>query len=129
MAVSVPSNPQILQVKNVAINLAQNAGTYTDATATGGDIWCEVVAAFVSTAAGGLTSASISTNTATVPVSIVGSTILASLTASVALTLVGTSFVLPSTKAIQHTIVGTGNAGLITLVVKWAPLTAGATLV
>lgn len=131
MAVSeaAKNTTNLLQVKPVSINLAQVAGTYTDATATGGDVWVEVVAAFVKTAAGGLTSALIEANHATASKSIVASTLLASITGDALLTLVTTSFVLPANRVIRHTIVGTGTAGEIILVVKWSPITPGATLV
>lgn len=118
-----------LNVTPFSINLAQNAGTYTAATATGGDVYIEIATAYVKTAATGLTSALIVTNHATAPKSIVASTLLASITGDASLTVVTTSFILPSTKAIQYTIVGTGSGGVITLVTKWSPVTAGATLV
>lgn len=124
-----PIDPQIPRVKVASFNLAQNAGNYTLFTASGGDVWVEVEQAYVKTAAGGLTSALIETNHAGVAKSIVASALLVAITSELLMTVVVPKFVLPSTKVIRGTIVGTGNAGEILLVVKWAPITAGAVLV
>lgn len=121
-----PSGADALRIKNGVFNLSQSAGTYDILTATG-DVWIEVSAAYIKTAGVGLTSCTIQTNHST-PKSIVASTLLVGLTIDTALAVVTASFLLPSTKKIQGTIVGTGSGGEIDVVIKYAPLTAGATL-
>lgn len=116
---------QIRYIKGT-FNLNQAAGTYNLLTAAG-DVWVEVVAAYVKTAAGGLTSVSIQTDHTT-PKSIVASALLAAVTQDLSMVLVVSSFLLPTTKHISGTIVGTGSAGEIDLVVRWIPMTVGATL-
>lgn len=125
---TVTSDPQSLHVTSATFNMNHAAATLDLLTATNGDIWVEIEQAYVKVAPVGLTSISLQTNHAT-PKSIVASIVRASVTVELALTLVTTKFVLPSTKKIQGTIVGTGSAGDVILVVKWFPLTAGATLV
>lgn len=121
-----PSGLDSLRVKNGVLSLVHTAGTYDILTATG-DVWVEISAAYVKTAGSGLTSALIQTNH-TVPKSIVASTLAAAITLDLSMALVTTSFLLPDTKKIQGVIVGTGIGGEIDVIVKWAPLTAGATL-
>jgi hypothetical protein len=123
-----PSGIDQLKVKRGVFNLAQNAGTYDLLTATGGDVWVEVEQVFVRTAATGLTSVSIATDHTILGKTILASTLVASLTGDAILSLTTAKFVLPSGKKIQGVIVGTGSAGTVDVVVKWAPLTAGATL-
>lgn len=124
---TIPSDPAILRVKTATLNFAQTAATYDAFTATG-DVWVEVEQAFMKTVAGGLTSATIQTNHTAGAKSIVASTLVAALTADTILSVVTNKFVLPDTKKIQYTIVSNGNAGVGYLTIKWAPITAGATL-
>lgn len=126
MATNMPADPQILRTKAGTLNTNQNAGTYDILTATG-DVWVEVVSAYVYTAGTGFTSVAIATNHTT-PKSIVAALLVASATLDLAMTLVTTGFVLPSGKKIQGTLVGNGTGGLIYVTVKWAPITSGATL-
>lgn len=126
MPLFIPADPSIPRVKTAIFSLNQNAGTYDLLTATG-DVYIEILAGYAKTAGFGFTTAAIATNH-TVPKSIVAATAAASVTLDLAMTLVTTSFVLPSTKKIQGTIVGTGSAGEIDLIVRWSPITAGATL-
>lgn len=126
MPTIMPADPQILRTKAGTFNLAQVAATYDILTATG-DVWVEVVAAVATAAGTGFTTAAIATNHAT-PKSIVAAVAAASVTIDLALTLVSAAFVLKSGQKIQGTIVGTGSAGSVYVVVKYAPLTAGATL-
>lgn len=128
MGIFAPTDPQVLRTKTASFNLAQAAGNYTLLTATGGDVWVEIEQAYVKTAAGGLTSVLIETNHAGVSKSIVASALAAAITLELAMTIVTNKFVLPSGKLVRGTIVGTGNAGEVLLIVKWAPITAGATL-
>lgn len=107
-------------------NLNAAAATYSLLTATG-DVLVESVSAYVKTASGGLTSLTIQTDHTT-PKSIVASILNAAVTIDLAMTIVTAAFVLPSGKKITGTIVGTGNAGLIYVVARWVPLTAGALL-
>lgn len=119
------SADQIRYVKGL-FNLSQAAATYTLLTATG-DVWVEIVAAYVKTAAAGLTSLTVQTDHTT-PKSIVASALLAAVTQDLSMTVVTSSFLLPSTKHITGTIVGTGSGGEIDLVVRWFPMASGATL-
>lgn len=121
-----PTDPSIPRIKKGTFNLSQVAGTYDILTASG-DVWVEIQAAYVKTAAAGLTSALVVTDHAT-PKSIVASTLLASITLDTALTIVTSSFLLPSGKKIQGTIVGTGSSGEVSVVIRYTPLTAGATI-
>lgn len=116
----------IPRVKSGAFNVAQNAGTYDLLTASG-DVYIEILAAYVKVAGAGFTSCSIATNH-TVPKNIVASTLVASVTLDLSMSLVTTGFLLPSGKKIQGTIVGTGSAGEIDVIVRWAPVTTGAVL-
>lgn len=127
MGYTPPPGAANLQVKASPINFNQSAGTYDMFTASG-DVWVEIEQPFVAVAAGGLTSASIQTNHASGAKTIVASTARASLTADTILSVTTNKFILPSGKKIQLTIVGTGNAGNGYLVVKWAPISAGAFL-
>lgn len=124
---TIASPTDLMRIKTASFNLSQNAGNYTLLTATGGDIYVEIASAYVKTAAGGLTSALIETNH-TVAKSIVASALQAAITLDLDMTVVTAKFVLPSTKVIRGTIVGTGNAGEVVLIVKYWPITAGATL-
>lgn len=127
MSTWAPSDLNGIRVKTAVFNLAQAAGTYTLLTAVG-DVWVEVQQAYVKTAGAGLTSASIATNHNT-PKSIVASTLAASILQDATPSVVTNNFYLPSGKAIQGAIVGTGSAGEIDVVVKWAPVSAGSSLV
>lgn len=102
-------------------NLAQAAGNYTLATATGGDVLITKIQPFVVSAAGGLTSITLQSNNTT-PDTVLTSTLAAVLTSGKNLTALVTPFVLPSTKAIQYSIVGTGNAGSLTVAVEYESL-------
>lgn len=119
-------DPRVSRTAIGSFNLAQAASTYTLLTANG-DVWIEDIQAYVKTAAGNLTSVTIQSNHAT-PKSIVASILLAAILIDLQLTIVSGKFVLPDTKLITGTIVGTGNAGLIYVIAKWAPITTGATL-
>lgn len=127
---TTPASPSTVsdvpRVKVGVFNTAQAAGTYDLLTATG-DVYVEVLSAYAKTAGGGFTTAAVATNHTT-PKSIVAAAVAAAVTLDLAMTLVTTAFVLPSGKKIQGTIVGTGNAGEIDVVVRYSPLTAGATL-
>lgn len=112
--------------RNVVFNLAQVAGTYTLATATG-DVWIEIVGAYVKTAATGLTSATVVTDHAT-PKTLIAAILLAALTIDSIPTVAIGSFMLPSGKRIQGTIVGTGTGGEMDIYVRWSPMTSGASL-
>lgn len=126
MSTFAPSGLDSLRVKSAVFNTNQNAGTYTLLTATG-DVYVEVSAAYVKTAGTGYTTAALSTNH-TVSKSIVAAAAVATVTLDLAMTLVTIAFMLPSTKVIQGTLVGNGTGGEIDLVIKWAPMTAGATI-
>lgn len=118
----------VLRVQRFDASLIHTAGTYDIATATGGDMWVEIAAAQVTTAAVGLTSALLTTNHAT-PKVFVASTLLAALLLDSLLTVAVPVFLLPSGKKLQVTIVGTGSAGNIAIITKTAPASVGATLV
>lgn len=126
MPTTSPSSPLVPKYAVGSFNLAQAAATYTILTASG-DVFIDDIQAYVKTAAGGLTSVTIQSNHAT-PKSIVASILLAAILIDLQLTIVTGKFVLPDTKLITGTIVGTGNAGLIYVVARWIPITAGATL-
>lgn len=126
MTTVVRTDPSIPRVKQGSFNLAQNAGTYDILTAVG-DVLVEIEQVYVKTAAGGLTSAVISTTHAT-PKAVVASALMAAITIELIMTVVTSKFVLTNGQKIQGTIVGTGNAGLIYVIAKYTPLTAGATL-
>lgn len=121
-----PADQSIPRVKEAVFNTNQNAGTYDLLTATG-DVYVEILAAYVKIAGAGFTTAAIATNHGT-PKSVVAATAAASVTLDLAMTVVSAAFLLPSTKKIQGTIVGTGSGGEIDLVVRYTPVTAGATL-
>lgn len=123
-----PSSPQQLAIKSFDFSLAQNAGTYTIATASGGGVYVEVASVFTRVAGVGFTSFLLETNHGAAAKSIVASLIVASATIDSQLTIVTSSFVLPSTKLIRGTIVGNGSAGLVRIVTKWAPIDVGALL-
>lgn len=112
--------------KNVVFNLSQVAGTYNLATATG-DVWIEIVGAYVKTAATGLTSAVVVTDHAT-PKTLIASILLVALTIDSIPTIAIGNFMLPSGKHIQGTIVGTGTGGELDIYVRWSPMTSGASL-
>lgn len=124
-----PVDTGVLHVKAGTFNLSQVAGTYDILTATGGNVWVEIEQVYVTTAAAGLTSALIETDHTAGAKSIVASVLLAALTADSLQTIVTSKFLLPSGKKIRGTIVGTGSGGSISVIVKYAPITAGATLV
>lgn len=126
MPLSIQTDPAIARIKAGVFNTNQVAATYDLLTATG-DVYVEVLAAYVKTAGSGFTTAAIATNHTT-PKSIVAATAAASVTLDLAMTVVSSSFLLPSTKKIQGTLVGSGSGGEIDVVVRWAPVTAGATL-
>lgn len=128
MPVFNPTDQSIPRIKSGVFNTNQVAGTYDLLTATGGDVYVEVLSSYVKTAGAGFTSVSVDTNH-TVPKSIVASALLAAVTLDLSMTLVATSFVLPSGKKIQGTIVGTGSGGQIDVIVRYTPITAGATLI
>lgn len=119
-------NPQVPQVRQGSFNLNAAAGTYNLLTATG-DVYVEIQTCYVKTAAAGLTSVTVQTDH-TVPKSIVASIVQAVITLDLTMTVVTSSFVLPSGKKITGTIVGTGSGGEILVVVRYVPLTSGATL-
>lgn len=121
-----PTAPDQIRYAKGLFNLNQAAGSYILFTATG-DVWVEIVAAYVKTAAAGLTSITIGTDHTT-PKTIVASALLAAITADLSMTIVTSSFLLPSTKRIAGSIVGTGSGGEVDLVVRWVPMTTGATL-
>lgn len=121
-----PMDPSAPKIKAGVFNTSQAAGTYDLLTASG-DIYVEVLAGYVKTAGAGFTTAAISTNHTT-PKSIVAATAAASVTLDLAMTLVTASFLLQSGKKIQGIIVGTGSGGEIDIIVRWAPVSAGATL-
>lgn len=126
MPLFTPTDPALPRIKAGIFNLAQNAGTYDLLTASG-DVYVEVLAAYAKVAAVGLTSASIATDH-TVPKSVVASALAAAITLDLSMTVVTNSFVLQSGKKIKGTIVGNGSGGEIDVVVRWQPVTAGATL-
>jgi len=111
----------------LTFNLAQAAATYDLGTVSGGDILVLTAAPYNSVAAGGLTTAAITTND-TLPTAILAATALVTLTGGLNLTLFNTPFVLPSGKKIQGVIVGAGNAGTIKLAVRYQSLANGAVL-
>lgn len=120
-----PVTPVAEFPKNLVFNMSQVAGTYTLGTATG-DVWVEIVGAYVKTAAAGLTSVTVVTDHTT-PKVLIASILLAALTLdSIPVIAIG-SFLLPSTKRVQGTIVGTGSGGEMDIYVRWTPMSAGAT--
>lgn len=129
MAVSenLTSTASMAKMKTASFNLAQSAGSYDLLTASG-DVYVEVLSAYVKTAGAGFTSAAIATDHTT-PKSIVAAALVAAVTLDLSMTLVNTDFVLPNGKKIRGTIVGTGSGGEIVLVVRYSPITANATLV
>lgn len=130
MFVWAPTTPSdVPRIKQGSFNLSQAAGTYDILTATGGDVYVEVLQVFGKTAAAGLVSALVKTNHTAGDKSIMSSVLLVSLLGDAIHTIVTDKFVLPSGKKIQGTIVGTGSGGELAVVVRYTPLTAGATLV
>lgn len=127
MTVIDASQQFIPKLRKGVFNTSQVAGTYDLLTASGGDVWVEVLSAYVKTAGAGFTTAAINTNHTT-PKSVVAATAAASVTLDLAMTVVTASFLLQSGKKIQGTIVGTGSGGEIDLVVRYTPVDAGATL-
>lgn len=112
------------QFKSFTANLAQNAGTYTLATASA-DMVIKSISTFVATAPTGLTSITVQSNNATGDI-ILASTLLATMTAGKNLTPVSLPFVLPSTKLLTYTIVGNGTGtGALTVIVELASPTGG----
>lgn len=126
LAPGISSSADQIRYAKGLFNLNQAAATYTLLTATG-DVWVEIVAAYVKTAAAGLTSLTIQTDHTT-PKSVVASAVAVAVTQDLSLTIVTASFLLPSTKHITGTIVGPGSGGEIDLVVRWLPMASGATL-
>lgn len=122
-----PVTSAIPAAKNLVFNMSQVAGTYTLGTATGGDVWVELLGAYVKTAATGLTSVTVVTDHAT-PKTLVASILLAALTLDSIQVVAIPAFLLPSGKRIQGTIVGTGTGGEMDLYVRVSPMTNGATL-
>lgn len=129
MSVSEASRSTLDIPKNMRsrFSLIQSPGSYDMFTASG-DVYVEILAAYVTTAGSGFTSISISTDH-TVPKSIVASTLLASVVKDASATLVGSGFILPDGKKIRCTVVGTGTGGEIVLVARVSPVTQGGTLI
>lgn len=123
---NTPADTSIPRSKAGIFGTNRVAGTYDLFVATG-DVYVEVLSAYVKAAGSGYTSISIATNH-TSPKSVVASTPVANVTLDSSLSLVTTSFLLPSGKKIQGTIVGTGTGGEVNLIVRFTPVTPGATL-
>lgn len=118
------------QSKEVAVNMAQAAGTYTLLTATG-DVLVTANRLYQITIGAVFTSAAIQTNDTT-PFAVMTATegLLTNLTAGKNITTanINAPFLLRSGQTIQLTMAGTTGTGTATLGVVYMPLTAGATL-
>lgn len=129
MAVSEASQ-NTLQISKVMVSrfsLNRNAGAYDLFTAIG-DVFVEVLAAYVTVAGAGFTSLSVTTDHTT-PKTIVASQPVANITRDASAPLSGTGFILPEGKKIRCTLVGNGSAGEVVLVTRVSAVTPGGSLV
>ena len=128
-------NPNtITQVKSFTANLAQAAGTYDLATATGGDVLVDLqtLAIYVATAGATLTSVSIQSNqtNATVILSAVEGAVanlIAQKNLVRAIPVIG-GLLLKSGQKLQYTLVGVTGTGSLNVVVPFLSI-SGSTLV
>lgn len=124
MSVWAPSPSGVL--KGFTANLAQAAGTYDLATATGGDVIVDWVIVYVATGGATFTSVSIQTNDTT-PVSVLSAAegAIANVTVGKNLKVFSTPMFVASTKKLQYTIVGVTGTGTLTVAVMSRPIVAG----
>jgi hypothetical protein len=129
MGVATEASHNTLQVPKTLVSrlsLAQTAGVYDLFTAQG-DVFVQILAAYVTIAGGGFTSLSVGTDH-TSPKTIVASQPVANIIKDASASLSGTGFILPDGKKIRLTLVGNGNAGEIVLVATVSAVTPGGSL-
>lgn len=129
---SVIADNEKTVIKEWSLNAQQVAGTYTIATATGGDIYIKSAKVYVGTAITTLTSMQIKTSSAT-SVNLM-SAVEGAVAGLIADTMLVTAFtgplILASGKLIQMVLVGsTGAGGPATLVVEYMRSKPGADLI
>lgn len=117
------------EVKEFTINLAQAAATYDLFTASG-DVAIEDISYYVSTVGATFTSVAVQTNDTTVLalVSAVEGAVANILAGKTLRPAAAQSFQLRSGKKVQYVIVGVTGTGAIKAVVRFRPITGGATI-